>query len=60
MLVQARTEKTGLVSFLKKINVLGITSANCRYGSSEETVKYVVLYYLLEDYRRNELRSVDN
>ena len=60
MLVQARTGKTGLVSFLKKINVLGITSANYRYGSGEETVKYVVLYCLLEDYRRDELRLVDN
>ena len=60
MLVQARTEKTGLTSFLKKINVLGITSANYRYGSGEETVKHVVLHCLLEDYRRDELRLVDN
>ena len=60
MLVQARTEKTGLTSFLKKMNVLGITSANCRCRSGEETVKYVVLHYSLEDYRRDELRSVDN
>jgi len=44
MLVQARTEKTGLVSFLEKINVLGITSANYRCGSGEERVKHVVLF----------------
>ena len=60
MLVQARTEKTGLISFLKKINVLGITSANCRCGSGEETIKHVVLHYLLEDHRRDELRLVNN
>jgi len=60
MLVQARTEKIGLVSFLKRMNVLGITSGNCRCGSGEEIVKHEVLYCLLEDYRRDELRSVDN
>ena len=60
MLVQARTEKIGLVSFLKRMNVLGITSGNCRCGSGEETVKHVVLYCSLEDHRRDELRSVDN
>ena len=42
------------------MNVLGITSGNYRYGSGEEIVKHVVLYYSLEDYRRDELRSVDN
>ena len=60
MLVRARTGKTGLASFLKKMNVPGITSANCRCGSGEETVKHIVLHYLLEDHRRDELRSVDN
>ena len=60
MLVQARTEKTGLISFLKKINVLGITSANYRYRFDEKIVKYVILYYLLKDYRRDKLRLVDN
>ena len=60
MLVQARTEKTGLASFLKKMNVPGITSANFRCGSGEETVKHVVIYCSLEDYRRDELRPVDN
>ena len=60
MLVQARTEKTGLASFLKKINVQGIMSANCRHRSGEETVKHVVLYCSLEDYRRDELRLIDN
>ena len=60
MLVQARTGKIGLTSFLKKINLLGITSANYRCGSGEETVKHVVLYCSLEDDRQDELRSLDN
>ena len=52
MLVQVRTGRIGLVSFLNKAQVLGVDSPSYRCKQGIETAKYLLLYYLIEqEYR---------
>ena len=51
-LVQARTGRIGLASFLCKARVPGFESPSCRYEQGEETAEYLLLYCPLKRERR--------
>jgi hypothetical protein len=52
VLVQARTGRIGLASFLNKARVPGFESPNCRCDRGIETAEHLLLHCLLEDERR--------
>jgi hypothetical protein len=59
MLVQIRTERTGLAYFLNIANVPGFESGECRCGGGPETARHVIIDCELEDQRRERLwRSI--
>ena len=57
MLIQARTGKTGLAAFLFRMNVPGVLSPICQYGTSKEIIKHIILFCEKEAQRREELRN---
>ena len=58
MLVQARTGRIGLASFLYKARVLGFESPSCRCKQGEKTAEHLLLYCPLEHKCRKWQRGV--
>ena len=57
ILVQIRTERTGLAHFLNIANVLGFESREYRCRGGLKTVRHVFIDYELENQRRERLWS---
>jgi hypothetical protein len=57
MLVQIRTEKTGLADFLHRIKVPGWETGQCECGAGLETARHVIRWCTLETDRRAQLLS---
>jgi exonuclease III len=55
---QIRTEKIGLASFLFKRRVPGVSSARCRCGWGNQTIKHVIMFCGLMNDRDRMLRDV--
>lgn len=57
VLIQARTDRTGLAKFLYDRKVPGILLATCRYEAREETPEHMTLGYTEEEERGQDLRA---
>jgi hypothetical protein len=57
VLVQARTDRSGLARFLYTHKVPGIESTQCRCGAGEEAPRHMALYCAEETERRQHLRT---
>ncbi len=56
---QIRTEKIGFASFLHRRKVLGVESAFCRCGWSNQTAKHVIMFCPLMSDRNQLFKDVD-